>query len=175
MGLLSMFFCVNGGRSRIFRHHFLGGVPLTFFALMVGTSRSPALPPKRPAVDIFCVNGGRSRIFWHRLLGGPLSTFFALMVDALKSPASSPRGPPSTIFASMVGAPRSLAPPPSGPPSTFFVSMVGALGSFGMASQGVRRRCFLRRWWVFPNIRHRLLESPPHALLSTTRHPTTKW
>jgi hypothetical protein len=46
-----------------------------FFALMVGTPRSPVPPPRGGAIDIFCFDGGRSRISDTASHGAAISVF----------------------------------------------------------------------------------------------------
>jgi hypothetical protein len=77
-------FCIDSGHSQIsgiasygahhrsflrwwwtlpdLRHRLPGGLPLTFFALVVDVLISPAPPPRGAAVDIFCTGGGHSWI-----------------------------------------------------------------------------------------------------------------
>jgi hypothetical protein len=132
-GPLSMFFCVNGGCSRISGTASQGGPLSTFSTSMVDAPGSPLSPPRGPAVDVFCVNGGRSLIsviashrprcrrflrqWWvlpnlrHRLPGGPSMTFFALNGRRSQISIIAPREAAVDIFALNGGRSRSSRGP----------------------------------------------------------------
>jgi hypothetical protein len=99
----------------------IGGLPLTFFALMVGTPGSPTAPPR-----------------------GATLTFFTLMVSATVSPSAPPRGPPSMSLSVDGGRSQiSVNTSQGGAINIFHVDGERSQIS-GTASQGAHHRYFLR-------------------------------
>jgi hypothetical protein len=82
--LSSIFLSVFGICSHIHHHHLLGGPLSTFFALMVGASRSLAPPPSRPFINVPQQSGSHSQTSSNASQGTTMSrTYFFFQALAL--------------------------------------------------------------------------------------------